>query len=301
MGNLSYSLLVFFNLLFFSCQSQEFSQLNLIKNEAARFLNDEGDLSDKSYKSYINTGKGISINGIHNNLNKENPSEGIYSISISNHSRIHFLLFSKKDIQILSLSDRTHLSNSIGKVIEYSREKKLCKEITQDYISRLVTVYYTINKNLKTRLDRNCEFKSVSNKSEFSFLDLNLTLAEYLVDVEQLTGVEHYIDNPDFLIMKELGYYYGMPDASTKLNTGVYSFANYENENPIPSFLLMSRGDYDIVNVSNETNLIEGIGKLLSYAEENTICFEEINSNIISFTNEYYSESCLDNFKQKLP
>lgn len=294
-------LLLILNLILINCQSQEVSDLKFIKNEAAKYLNDQGEISDKEYELFKENGKGFAITGLYNEIDLVNPKEGIYSIYRSSHHKIHFLLFQNKNVDILGLSDKEELYRSIKRVIEYSEEVDLCSEITRDYISRLITVFFKINRNPRIRYDSNCEYQKRFKSGSFSFNDLHLKLAEHLVDLKQLKSVDYYLDNPDFLILKELGYYYGLPEKNEKLNIGVYNFANYENQQPVKSFLLLDEGSYEIISINNRSQLLSSINRLISFAEENNYCYARTNDYVNILIKEYGYKRCLTQLTKELP
>ena len=254
-----------------SCSSHRGASTSIIKSEIASFLHSKGDLSEQRYQSFKKSREGFSVRGIHNRENlKRINKDGIYKISASNHSRVHYLLLQDEIIHILSLHNRTDLSLSINKVVRYSIEKGICREVMLGYINRLVNTFYARNKNLETRLDKNCEFKTPPLKSGFSFQEIHSKLAEYLVDINQFESIEYYNKNKYFLGFDKLSYYYGLPRDNEKLDVGTYQFANYGGDQaPIVCLLLLSNKGYKILNASDELSLTDGINKILKFAEDN--------------------------------
>jgi len=72
------------------------------------------------------------------------------------HNKAYFVLVEKDSYHILNLSTRSGLEAAIETTLDFCEQNEICVDITNDYISRLVGVFYNINKNPENRRDVNC-------------------------------------------------------------------------------------------------------------------------------------------------
>lgn len=129
-----------------------------IKENLINFLIYKGDIWENDIKDIKNGKFNLNFSGVHNNYHKENLIDGIYSFSAPiTHTKAYFLIIEDKNFVILDISTRDGLENAISKTLDFCERKKYCSDITEDYISRLIGVYYKINKNPINRSDKNCE------------------------------------------------------------------------------------------------------------------------------------------------
>ena len=108
----------------------------------------------------------FNLRGAINNYKKENLINGIYAFSsFSSHKRAYFVIVEDKNYIILDLSTREGVDKAIKEVLDFSERQKYCYEITSDYISNIIRIYYNKNKNLLAGMDTNCEKGIKTNKN----------------------------------------------------------------------------------------------------------------------------------------
>lgn len=281
--------------------AQNNNELKLFENELAELLYKKGDINEERYESIKEKGFGEAILGIYNVIDPKNLKEGIYSFSWGPHSLVYFLIYENKKVRLLDISSQKNLLRSIKGVIEFSDKNEYCSEIINKYISTLVGVYYSINKNLNTRLDVNCEFEKRPIKSYYSISQIQINLAEYLVGRKEIKDLQTYLDNPEILLLENTGIYYGIPSKDEALDVGIYYFFNIEKSQPKYYYLLINRDSYEIINLNKKDGLYEGISEILKFGNANKFCHKIMQMIIRELIENHYNNKCLDVATEKLP
>lgn len=184
------------------------------------------------------------------------------------------------------------LLSSIEKISLFCEKKKFCKEITSEYYKRIISVYYNINQNPRTRINPKCEFEKIPIKSIFGYRQIELKLAEYLVEKNQIINIEEYFNNQDLIVFQKVGPYYGMPDIKEMLQVGVYTFFNAENNDEV-HFLILREGSYDFLDVTNST-AYDLINEIILLGEEHKYCHTKTISIIDEVISIFNNSSCFD-------
>ena len=151
------SLLMF--LFCLNCNSQTIKILTFesLKKELLPFLINNKDIMDNEIEDYRSGKKQISIVGLQNNYFKGDLKDGIYRFSQTRtHSRVYFVIIEKNNFTILDLSSRDGLDLAIKNTLDFCERSKYCEEITNDYVSREIRIYYSKNKNPNVGTDVNC-------------------------------------------------------------------------------------------------------------------------------------------------
>ena len=148
MKNIFIYLVLFFSI---SCKSQVSDKLTFdtLKIELINFLSSKNEL-DKSRAEKLKKGESsFNLNGLFNNRHDGELINGLYSFSIfSSHSKGYFVIVENNSFTILDLSSREGLDKAIKDVLDFSERSKYCVSISSDIVSRLIIVYYNINKNI---------------------------------------------------------------------------------------------------------------------------------------------------------
>lgn len=149
-----------------SCQSTKNMTEEVIKSKLADFLIKKEGLNDKDIED-IKKGKlGISLLGLFNPFKKNELNDGIYSFSLSRtHVKVYFLIIEKEDYIILDISTREGLDLSLKNTLDFCERKKYCSDITEEYVSRMIIMYYKVNKNPINKIDPNCETEIKDTKN----------------------------------------------------------------------------------------------------------------------------------------
>lgn len=151
------TLLVFLIYLNSSSQTTKELTFDSLKNELITFLIEKKDITDLEIKDYKNGKKQMCVNGVHNNYNKGVLINGIYSFyQTRTHSKVYFVIIEKNNYTILDLSNRNQLDLAIKNTLDFCDRSEYCEEITNDYISRLIRIFYRKNKNPNAGTDTNC-------------------------------------------------------------------------------------------------------------------------------------------------
>lgn len=148
-------------------QSTKLITVKSIENELRDFLIEKGDI-DKNKIEDFNSGKlGLIVIGLINGSVKEELLDGFYSFSLlQSHTRVYFLIIEKENYTILDLSSRDGLETSIKNTLDFCERNKYCSDLSKEYISRMITMYYKVNKNPIHKIDINCETKIRVKKSK---------------------------------------------------------------------------------------------------------------------------------------
>nr|WP_315240134.1 hypothetical protein [uncultured Flavobacterium sp.] len=141
-----------------SCQTIKNIEYKTLEKELVTFLIKNGDVHNLELKEYENGNRGISIKGFFNNYQKGELINGIYIFYQNRtHARNYYVIIEGEKYTILNISSRDGLDKSIKDVLDYSDRNKLCADITEEYVTRLVAMYYRKNKNPQAGIDVNCE------------------------------------------------------------------------------------------------------------------------------------------------
>ncbi len=286
-----------------SCRSQHNVELDSVKKVVAKFLLDKGEWNDQQHSKYIKTEKGFSIRGIYNKLNSEKLKEGIYWIYRGTHTREYFLLYEDEKTSILDISTQEELSKSINKALEYFAKRGFCIEIINEYLSKIIRIHYSINKNIRKRSskDPNCKEKQKVVNSQLDLNQLSLGLVKYLIKKDKFKSINQYLDNPRNLVIKSPNIYYGISEENGEVDIGMYFFYNFEDPDRQLFYLLVGEGNYEILSIDSDESLNESINDVLSFIEDNGFCHKIAISFIEELINSYYSNSCLESLKKELP
>ncbi|KAF2519341.1 hypothetical protein E0W68_03025 [Flavobacterium salilacus subsp. salilacus] len=129
-----------------------------LKEHLVDFLIEKGDIRENEIKEFKNDLEKIKVIGVYNNVNKGKLINGVYSFFIPRTiARSNFVIVDDNKFIILDLTNKEGLESSISNLMIFCEKQNYCYTITQDYISRMIRIFYTINKNPKLRKDFNCE------------------------------------------------------------------------------------------------------------------------------------------------
>ena len=275
--------------------SQETEKLTVenLKIELKEFLVEKNQV-------YSNNTR-VSFHGIHKNKVDKNLKSGIYVFNNgSNHSLSFFLIIENNSYNILDISTLQGLKKSIASTLEFANRQNYCSEITKDYISRLIGVHYNVNRNPRNIGDGNCEFEKMPTKSTFNLNSMNLKLAEFLLEKNELNDIDQYFNNSDYLLVAKMGVYYGI-DKIKKVECGIYTFSYLENEESNFYYAIVNEDWIDFFGLESSINLTDGINKILDFAENHDYCHLKTGQIIEQLIGIKYSESCFDNPTFELP
>lgn len=294
----TYNLILFFLLLVASCNSQTSTGLEELKNNIHKIILDKGYNMNLSPETSM---KKMSIYGLYNEIEqKENLKNGIYGVSFGSHLMSHFFIYNNGRITFLDLSTLRELQESIKKLFDYSIEHKYCYDLVEDYLSRFINVHYLINRNLRKRIDTNCEKENISENSIYKVEDVKLRLAEFLRDEGYIKSVKYYQNNPEILLLAKTGIYYGLPEDYENIDSGIYYFT-YLNKSEIEkNYLLIREGNIEILS-RKENSINDLINKILIFADENGYCHQKINIILEQIIDDYFLNDCSEYIKIKLP
>lgn len=151
-----------------SCKAQNVENLTYksLKNILVDFLNSKNEINNERAIKYKSGEYKFNLRGVFNNWQEEKLKKGIYAFSsFGSHSRAYFVIVENEKYTILDISTREGLDLAIKNVLDFSEKQKYCVDITEKYISKLISVYYNINKKPGQGIDINCE-KGISNTDD---------------------------------------------------------------------------------------------------------------------------------------
>jgi len=275
------------------CQETEKLTVESLKLELAEFLLEKNQI--KSIEKHI------SFRGIHKNKIDKKLKNGIYVFNnASTHSLSFFVIVDNNLFSILDISSFQGLKDSVKRTLEFANKQNYCSEIIADYISRLISVHYRINRNPRRRTNKNCEFELKPTKSTYDLNSLKLKLAEFLVEKKELNDIDEYFKYSDFLLVSKMDVYYGV-DQEKKVECGVYTFAYLENDEPNLYYAIVNEDWIEIFGLESSKKLSDGINKVLDFAENHNYCHSKTRQIIEQLIGIKYLESCFDNPTFELP
>ena len=275
------------------CQQTKKITVESLKIKLAEFLLKKNQI--KTIEEHI------IFRGIHKSRVDADLKNGIYVFNNGgSHSLSFFVIVDNNSFYILDISNLLGLKKSIAKTLEFANKQNYCTEITVDYVSKLIGVYYRINRNPRNKGDVNCEFGRKPIKSTFDLNSLKLKLAEYLVKKKEIKDIDLYFEDPESLIIWKMDVYHGV-DKKEKVKCGVYSFCYIVDDIPNPHYLIVNEDWVETFGVESSVNLINGINKILDFAEIHNYCHLKIEQIIEQIIEIKYSGSCFDNPIFELP
>lgn len=150
----------FFLISFISCKSQISHKLTFekLRVETIDFLLHKKEVTEARAEKLKSGEFSFILRGVNNNLAEGDLKNGMYAFSLlDDHCRGYFLIVENDSHIILDIGTRTGLDEAIKNTLDFCERNKFCVDITNDYVSRLIGVYYNINKNPLNGHDINCE------------------------------------------------------------------------------------------------------------------------------------------------
>lgn len=276
-------------LTFISCRSQDnndkFSILN--KNIGQLLFNNRAITQEE-----FNTGKGFLIYGIHNQkIDYNNLKKGIYGVSTGSHRPIYFFVYDSDKINFLDIYSFDEFLKSLKALLEYSFEEDYCREITMDYLSRFIRLHYGVNRNLRTRINKNCEFPERAIKSIYNINTLKLNLINKLEENNEIKEEDSFLDDPDILLIQKSDMYFGIPKPNQLLEIGMYNYTNTISKDVKEQHILIDQEGVDFLKINSQVEFIETIEKIVSFGEEYNICSERTIWFIEKISKEFFNEN----------
>ncbi len=149
-----------------SCKSQKTTIVTFetLRNELVNFMVKKKDIKVEDAENYKNGHYVFNLKGVNNKLSEGKLKDGIYSFAtLNSHSRAYFVIVENNHFIILDISTRNGLDEAIKNTLDYCERNKYCVDITNDYIARLMRVFYKVNKN-PSNGDTNCERGVIDTK-----------------------------------------------------------------------------------------------------------------------------------------
>ena len=292
-----YHVIIISLLVILSCRSQTINDLDSLKDVIGKELFDRNLITRDQYFSK----KGFSIYGLHNRKVQDILKNGVYGVSTGSHSPTFFFIYENRDITFLNISSFNGLLESTTKFLNYSVEKAYCKEITLDYLLRLIRVHYNINRNLRLRKDINCDFPAKMDRSVFTIDSFKFKFADYLFKADKLDSIDSFLDDPELIQLQKLGYYYGLPRNDQKLNIGFYTLTNLIKDQIEIFYVLISHSNFKLLELKEQGEYIQTTKEAISFGEENKLCSEDIIRIIENLWREVPGELCFKDYIKDLP
>ncbi|WP_296145833.1 hypothetical protein [uncultured Flavobacterium sp.] len=154
--------LIFFLFLFFfnNCYTQTLDKLpkKMIINELSDYIYRNSDYLPSNIYTLKEIRKNILLFGMFHYKTEENLINGLYGFSMPHsHARVYYLIIEGNKYKILDVSTRTNLDTSLKELLDFCERQKFCFEITIEYMNRITSAFYRINKNPYKGMDINCE------------------------------------------------------------------------------------------------------------------------------------------------
>ncbi len=302
------SLIIF---VFLSCNSQNNNELTILESKVkialVKFDNQDSDSTPiKLSKHHFN------ISGIYNKINPDNIKDGIYILNFGTHMPVNYFIYENNEVVLLNLSSFDTFLKSVRLLTNYSIKEGYCKELISDYLSRMTTIFFNTNNNLKKH-HNNCEFEKTINKSNFSLNEFKAIYAEYLVRNREINNIEDYYKESDKIIVSKVGYYYGIKNPDTKIEVGIYYVINMLKNNLNTKVVILYKNEFKVLKINHINNLsvisnnttenyIESVSEILKFSNNNNFCINKIRYILDEiFMNYFENESCLTNSIKHLP
>jgi len=141
-----------------SCQTVKNINSKDLEKVLLDFLIQNGDIHKLELDDYKSGKRDISIKGFFSNSKKEVLINGIYMFyQNKTHSKNYYVIVENGKNIILNISSRQGLDLAIKDVLDFCDRNKICADITEEYVNRMVSMYYRKNKNPMAGIDVNCE------------------------------------------------------------------------------------------------------------------------------------------------
>lgn len=130
---------------------------NNVKIKLVDFLLEKNEIDTERAIKYKNGNYSFFFAGVINDYKQKELKEGIYMFgTLISHTRVYFLIVKDNKYEILDLTTRGDLDNAIVKILNFCEEKHICVDIKNEYINRIVSVYYNINRFVNNEFDVDC-------------------------------------------------------------------------------------------------------------------------------------------------
>ena len=243
----------------------------------------------------------INLYGLHNTHVNTIPKNGVYGFNNGSVNKLSFfVIVDNNKYQILDLSTLGGFKDATSKILNFSSKKNYCKEIVTDYMSRLLNVYYKVNRNPRNYKTNNCVWPNKSAKSIYTTQALRLKLAEYLVKQKEIISIDSYFDNNALLFLDRIDMYHGMPKANKNVECGIYMFTNYDNPKPVIRYVIVNEDWFEILELK-EDQLKQNILDIIDFGERQNTCYLKTKERIELLIETVNNKSCFDSFLKELP
>lgn len=142
---------------FFCCKSQNLktNSFEALKIELINFLEKKGDINTEKAVKFKKGDHTFNLRGVINNTMSGELINGMYAFSsFMPHKPAYFVLVEEDKFEIIDISTRNNLDLSIKNTLDFCERNKYCVDITEEYITILISVFYNINNNLQDQFNR---------------------------------------------------------------------------------------------------------------------------------------------------
>jgi len=295
-------ILLFYFLLPSNCISQLNSEYKNLRCDLSEILFSNGAITKEEYSIK----KGFTIYSLHQDkIDRQNLKKGIYGLTTKPNVPAHFFIYDDDLLRLLNLYTFEEFLDSIKTLLIYCFEKNYCKEIIYDYTFRLIRTYSNFHRRSgRKTVDPNCKDPRRWINSTYNINSLKLSFAEELVKLGKIKDIDDFFDYPDRFNFFKTDFHYGLPEENNDLDIGFYgyNFVYTDNINPvIHGDFLLTQGNFNFLEVDNTENVIKTIQNIIVFGEDYNVCSEKTIWFIEKITNDFFTESCLENIVVDLP
>lgn len=128
-----------------------------VKEDLIEFLYNRKEISLERAEAYRNNEAVFYLRGVINMNKEEFLRDGMYTFSsLISHTRTYFILVDNDHYDILKLDDRKELDIALLRILDFCEEKRICVDIKNKYIQRIIDVYYNVNRLVDNEFDIDC-------------------------------------------------------------------------------------------------------------------------------------------------
>ena len=291
-------ILIFCILFSIHCKSQNENEFSSLKKGVSKILFEKKLIDRRDFEK----DNGFSVYGLHHeSIIFDNLKKGVYGVSIGGHKPVYFLIYEKNKINFLDIFSFKELIKSMKILLQYSFKEGYCQEITIDYVSRLLRSHYNINRNLRNRIDENCEFPKTMMKSIYNYNNFKFKIAKEIERINGIRSIETFLDNPELLIVQKTDIYYGILEKDKNLDVGLYSYISTYNDDTKEEYVLLDQDHLEFLKTDSNEAFIKTIQDIMIFGEENKVCSEKIIWLIKKISDSIFNKSCFCEYITNLP
>lgn len=278
-------------------KAQNISTFKEVENNIRQALYKKGFITQREYSE----NKGFSIYGTYQRkVDKKKMREGIYDVNLGNHRPKFNFIYEDYKVTFLDVNSFENFLESLRIEMIYLLKKGYCREITLDYVKRLIRTHYSFNRNPRDLINKNCEFPEERILSTFNLNDIYRKIAIEIAQKEDLIKANLQVEKIENIAVSKVSVYFGLKE-NEKLEDGIYSY-HIENSDVFnKNYIIVNGNDSKFLKINSEESFINSLQEIILFGEKKNICSEKTIWYVEQLFSNYMEDSCFSEITSDLP